>query len=137
MAVAFTEKIWNPAIGHALLANYPSFNVVHSLLGVSWFSDDQFVLLAGFVEMAIGAALISGKLTQLVVLGMWLPFNVGILLLPSQELLGHLPLLGIMYMLLVATNPVRTEARNRARQVAPTATFRPFAWASARPAAAD
>src|SRR5262249_34254783 len=102
----------------------PSFNVVHSLLGVSWFTDDQFVLLAGLVEVAIGAALLSGKLTRLVVLGMWLPFNVGVLLLPSQELLGHLPLFGIMYLLLVASDPVRAKARNHARQVAPLWTSR-------------
>jgi hypothetical protein len=136
MTVAFSEKLWNPDLGRALLASYPSFNVVHSLLGVSWFSDDQFVLLAGLVEIAIGAALVSGKLTRLVVLGMWLPFNVGVLLLPSQELLGHLPLFGIMYMLLVASDPVRHKATNHARQVTPTAFFRPFAWMSARHAAA-
>jgi len=36
-----------------------------------------------------------------VFLGMWLPFNVGVPFLPPQELLGHLPILGIMYVLLV------------------------------------
>jgi hypothetical protein len=136
IAVAFTEKVWNPDIGRALLASYPSFNVVHSLLGLSWFSDDQFVLLAGLVEIAIGAALLSGKLTRLVVLGMWLPFNVGVLLLPSQELLGHLPLFGIMYMLLVVSDPVRTKVRNQVRQVAPAVAVRPYAWASTGPVAA-
>jgi len=35
-------------------------------------------LLIGLAEAAIGAALISGRLTRLVVLGMWLPFHLGI-----------------------------------------------------------
>jgi hypothetical protein len=117
ITVAFSEKIWNPDIGRAFLASYPSFNVVHSLLGVSWFTDDQFVLLAGLVEVAIGAGLLSGKLTRLVVLGMWLPFNAGLLLLPSQELLGHLPLLGIMYLLLVAPDRQPATVGSPARRM--------------------
>jgi hypothetical protein len=124
MTVAFSEKIWNPDLGQAFLANYPSFNVVHSLLGVSWFSNDQFVLLAGLVEVAIGAALLSGKLTRLVVLGMWLPFNVGVLLLPSEELLGHLPLFGIMYFLLVASDRPRMKSVDLATRAAPLRQLR-------------
>jgi hypothetical protein len=30
---------------------------------------------------------------------MWAPFHFGIPLLPSQELVGHLPIFGIMYLL--------------------------------------
>jgi hypothetical protein len=116
IAVALTEKVWNPDLGRAFLAAYPSFNFVHTVFGISWFSDDLFVLLAGLTEAMIGAALISGQLTRLVVLGMWLPFNIGLLVLPSQELLGHLPLFGIMYFLLVSP-----------RQREPVRIFRPAA----------
>jgi hypothetical protein len=36
-----------------------------------------------------------------VILFMWVPFNVGVPFLPPQELIGHLPIFGIMYFLLV------------------------------------
>ena len=32
---------------------------------------------------------------------MWLPFNLGVPFLPPQELIGRLPIFGIMYFLLV------------------------------------
>jgi NADH dehydrogenase len=45
--------------------------------------------------------LVSGILTRVVILGMWVPFNVGVPFLPPQELIGHLPIFGIMYLLFV------------------------------------
>ncbi len=101
IAAALTEKLWNPALGAAFLAHHPSFNVFHAQLGLPWFTDDLFVLLAGIVEGTIGVLLVSGCLTRVVVLGMWLPFNLGIPFLPPQELIGHLPILATMYVLLV------------------------------------
>jgi len=101
IVVALTEKLWNPDLGRAFLLAHPELNVFQSLPGMGWFSDDMFVLMAGLAEAAIGAMLISGLAPRLVILAMWLPFNLGIPVLPSQELLGHLPMLGIMYVLLV------------------------------------
>jgi hypothetical protein len=101
IAAALSEKLWNPALGAAFLADHSTFNVVHIQLGQGWFSDDLFVLAAGIVEGTIGIVLVSGYLTRIVVLAMWVPFNLGIPFLPAQELLGHLPTLGAMYILLV------------------------------------
>jgi uncharacterized membrane protein YphA (DoxX/SURF4 family) len=101
IGAAVTEKLWNPALGAAFLAHHPGFNVFHTQLGLPWFTDDLFVLLAGIVEGIIGVLLVSGCLTRVVVLGMWLPFNLGIPFLPPQELIGHLPILATMYVLLV------------------------------------
>ena len=99
LAAACEEKLWNPALGRAFLADHPLFNAPHALLGLP-VSDDQFVLMMGIAEGVIGILLVSGLMTRVVVLAMWLPFNVGIPLLPAQELLGHLPILGAMYLLL-------------------------------------
>lgn len=113
IAVAFGEKLWNPELGRAFVASHPAFNFMHSTLGLTWFSDDLFVLAIGLTEAAIGALLISGRMTRLVVLAMWIPFHLGIPLLPSQELIGHLPIFGIMYVLLVqraAPKPARMPA---------------------------
>jgi hypothetical protein len=89
---------------------------MQTLPGLGWFNDDTFVLAAGLAEAALGAMLISGFAPRLVILAMWLPFNLGIPVLPSQELLGHLPILGIMYVLLVqGSAPVQTTSPRPAR----------------------
>jgi uncharacterized membrane protein YphA (DoxX/SURF4 family) len=98
---ALAEKIWNPGLGQAFLADHGSFNFVRAALGIAWFSDELFVLAAGLTEATIGAMLISGMWTRVVVLGAWVPFHLGIPFLPQQELLGHIPIFGIMYLLLV------------------------------------
>lgn len=101
MAPGLDEKVWNPVLGGQFLATHPDFNFMHNLLGIQWFTDDLFVLAAGVVETTIGILLVSGLLTRVVILGMWVPFNVGVPFLPPQELIGHLPIFGIMYFLLV------------------------------------
>ena len=107
IAPALDEKIWNPALGAAFLVHHPGFNIImQTSLGLGWFSNDWFVLAAGIVEALIGILLISGLLTRVVILGMWLPFNLGVPFLPPQELLGHLPILGIMYFLLVHSSGI-------------------------------
>ena len=106
VAPALDEKIWNPELGRAFLIGYPHFNVVRGVLGQTWFTDDMFVLAAGIAEGVIGVLLISGLLTRVVILGMWLPFNVTIPFLPPTELLGHLPIFGIMYLLLVHSSGI-------------------------------
>jgi hypothetical protein len=137
IAVALDEKIWNPELGRAFLVDHPAFNVLHSALGLTWFSDDLFVLAIGLIEAAIGAALISGKLTRLVVLGAWVPFHLGIPLLPAQELIGHLPVFGIMYMLLVyAPRPWAADARQPVGSVLEAASGMTSGQRQPRPCAA-
>ena len=101
MAPALSEKIWNPPIAEAFLRQHPGFNFPHAFLGMEWMSDERFILAAGIAEFAIGILLISGVLTRVVIIAMWLPFNVTVPFLPPQELLWHLPFFGIMYFLLV------------------------------------
>ena len=101
MAPALAEKVWNPRIAEAFLHQHPGFNFPHAFLGMTWMSDDLFILAAGVFEFVIGALLISGFLTRVVIIAMWLPFNLTIPFLPPQELLWHLPFFGIMYFLLV------------------------------------
>jgi hypothetical protein len=101
IAPGLDEKVWNPTLGAQFLAQYPDFNFMRSLLGLQWFTDDWFVLAAGIVEATIGILLVSGLLTRVVIVGMWVPFNIGVPFLPPQELIGHLPIFGIMYFLLV------------------------------------
>jgi uncharacterized membrane protein YphA (DoxX/SURF4 family) len=100
LIVGFTEKLVAPGLGVAFLQEYPRFNVAREL-GFSWFTDERFVYAAGIAEVTAGIALISGYLTRVVILALWIPFNLGIPFLPPTELIGHLPILATMYILLV------------------------------------
>lgn len=100
IVLAFTEKLLNVDLGIAFLQEYPRFNVLQ-WAGFDWFTDHRFVLLIGIVELTAGCALIAGFLPRLVILALWVPFNLGIAFLPPQELIGHLPILSAMYVLLV------------------------------------
>jgi len=101
IAPALSEKIWNPGIAMAFLRDHPGFNFPHAFLGIGWMTDERFALTAGIFELAIGVMLISGLLTRVVILAMWLPFNATVPFLPPTELLYHLPFFAIMYFLLV------------------------------------
>ncbi len=101
LAPALSEKVWNPELGAQFLAAYPHFNVPRTLLGLEWFTDDLFVLTVGVVEGMIGVLLASGLLTRVVILGMYVPFHLGVPFLPAAEYLGHIPIFAVMYVLLV------------------------------------
>jgi hypothetical protein len=100
LILAFTEKLLNVQLGVEFLQHYPEFNVARQL-GIEWFTDERFVYAAGIVEATAGVALISGFLPRVVILALWIPFNLGIAFLPPTELIGHLPILSTMYVLLV------------------------------------
>jgi len=100
LILGFTEKLLAPDLGVAFLQEYPHFNVPREL-GIDWFTDRRFVYAAGIVEATAGAALICGFLPRVVILVLWVPFNLGIPFLPPTELIGHLPILATMYVLLV------------------------------------
>lgn len=100
LVLGFTEKLLNVELGIAFLQEYPHFNVAREL-GIDWFTGRRFVYAVGIVEATAGCALIAGFLPRLVILSLWIPFNLGIAFLPPQELIGHLPILSTMYVLLV------------------------------------
>ncbi len=94
--LAFSEKLLNPGLALAFLRIHPEFNFMR-LLGVTWFSDELFIYAAAAVEATVGVLLIAGVLPRIVILFMWVPFNITIPILPPEELLGHLPILAVMY----------------------------------------
>lgn len=100
VVLAFSEKLLNVRLGELFLDEYPKFNVLR-WAGIGWFTDERFIYLIGIIETMAGCALIAGYLPRLVILVLWIPFNLGIAFLPPQELIGHLPILAAMYVLLV------------------------------------
>jgi len=113
VVLAFTEKLLNPALGVAFLQEYADFNIAR-LLGLTWFTDERFVLAAGMVELAMGVALMSGVLPRLVIFAMFVPFNLTIPFLPATELIGHLPVFSVMYVLMFHLPADRLDAGSTA-----------------------
>jgi hypothetical protein len=99
IVVAFVEKLANPEMALAFLADHPDFNVL-ALAGLP-VSDLEFVRIAGGVEVLFGLLLISGALPQAIVLIAGIPFNATLWFFGTDELLGHLPIYGAMLVLLV------------------------------------
>ena len=121
LVLGFTEKLINVDLGVAFLENYPRFNVAREL-GLTWFTDERFVYAVGIVEATAGIALLSGYLPRVVILALWIPFNLGIAFLPAEELIGHLPILSTMYVLLVRGTegiPPPVEDREQAAEPFP------------------
>ncbi|MBA2364448.1 MAG: hypothetical protein H0V86_13050 [Chloroflexia bacterium] len=96
VVLGFTEKIWNEQLAQSFLA-YQDFNFARSL----GFTDEHFILAAGVVEVLVGAVLISGRLTRLVIAVAWIPFNLTLPYLGWVELVGHFSIYGTMVVLLV------------------------------------
>jgi uncharacterized membrane protein YphA (DoxX/SURF4 family) len=98
--VAFTEKLANPALARAFLQAHP-LNFT-PWLGLPM-SDDLFILCAGTTELIIGLCLVFGLFPRLVILTSWLFINMTLTIFNWVELVGHLPLYGVMGILLVWT----------------------------------
>ncbi len=119
LVLGFTEKLINNDLGVAFLEGRPRFNVAREL-GLSWFTDERFIYAVGIVEATAGIALLSGYLTRVVILALWIPFNLGIAFLPAEELIGHLPILSTMYVLLVrGTEGIPPPVEEPARRTEP------------------
>jgi hypothetical protein len=97
--LAFSEKFANPALAREFIGNYPAFDLF-DLLGIP-LSGDAFIRMAGAIELLFGLLLISGRMPQVAVLVAGIPFNATLFFLGRTELIGHLPVYGVMLALLV------------------------------------
>ncbi len=95
--LALTEKLLNPALAEYFLTHKIDFNLGGSI-GIS---DLTFTYIAGITEFLFGVLLISGGLPRLVIMIAWVPFNLTLPFLGWVELAGHLPVYGIMLVLLI------------------------------------
>src|SRR5262245_24128690 len=105
--VAFTEKLADPGLAQAFLQHYP-LNFT-AWLGIRM-PDQLFVLCAGTTELLIGLCLAFGFFPRLIVATAWVFINMTLTIFNWVELVGHLPLYGVMGVLLVWT-PAEAEQR--------------------------
>jgi hypothetical protein len=99
VVLAFSEKFANPALAREFIGNYPAFDLF-DLLGIP-LGGDAFIRLAGAVELLFGLLLVSGRIPQVAVIVAGIPFNATLAFLGRTELIGHLPVYGVMLALLV------------------------------------
>ena len=117
IVLAFTEKLLNPALAEAFLDLQPTFNVF-ATLGV--LATQDFVWFAAAIELTLGALLVLGRLPRLTVVLVGIPFNATLPLLGWRELIGHLPVYGVLLVVLVEAQTRRYRA-DRAGPVVPDA----------------
>lgn len=106
VSLAVVEKLANPAMGLAMLEQQPVLNVL-SPLGVE---AETFVLVAGLVELLFGLLVLSGAGPQVVGLVAAVPFTATIFLFGATELIGHLPVYGVLLVLVVLGSRASTSA---------------------------
>jgi hypothetical protein len=97
--LAFTEKLWNVPMGVEFLERYP-LNFFPAI-GFESVDDATFIVIAGTVELTFGLLLISGAFVRLMTLILWVPFNLTLPFLGWRELVGHLPIYGIMALIVI------------------------------------
>ena len=99
VVLAFTEKLWNVPMGVDFLQRYP-LNFFPAI-GFEGVSDADFIVIAGTVELTFGLLLMSGAFVRLMTLILWVPFNLTLPFLGWRELVGHLPIYGIMALIVI------------------------------------
>jgi hypothetical protein len=99
IVVAFVEKLANPDMALRFLAEHPHFNVAQEI-GIGM-SDLEFTRVAGAIEVLFGLLIMSGALSQAVVVIAGIPFNATLYFFGNMELVGHLPVYATMLVLLV------------------------------------
>jgi len=105
--VAFSEKLANPALATAFLDQY-SLNFTAGL-GVP-LSDRTFIWCAGTAELLIGLFLAFGIFPRVIILAAWGIINLTLTLFSWVELVGHLPIYGILAVLLIWAPSAKMDA---------------------------
>ncbi len=96
--VAFTEKLANPALARTFLDQFQL-----NFTGAIGFplSNETFIWCAGTTELLIGLFLAFGIFPRVIIIAAWGIINLTLTIFSWVELVGHLPIYGIMAVLLI------------------------------------
>ncbi len=104
--VAFTEKLANPDLAATFLSQYQ----LNFTAAVGFpLSDQAFIWCAGTTELLIGLFLAFGIFPRTIIVAAWGIINLTLTIFSWVELVGHLPIYGIMAVLLVWTPSEKTN----------------------------
>jgi uncharacterized membrane protein YphA (DoxX/SURF4 family) len=108
--VAFTEKLANPTLAHAFLAQFPLNFTASTGFPLS---NAVFIWCAGTTELLLGLFLAFGIFPRMIIIGAWGIINLTLTIFSWIELVGHLPIYGIMAVLLVWAPSEKTSTLMR------------------------
>lgn len=97
ITLAVVEKLANPDMARAMLVQEPVLGVL-SPLGVG---PDAFAVIAGSVEVLFALLVLSGAAPQVVALVAAVPFTATLFVFGGTELIGHLPVYGVLLSMLL------------------------------------
>lgn len=97
--LAIHEKLMDPSMALTFLDNH-NFNFMPSL-GFSGFTDLHFAFAAGVAELTLGLLLVMGVATRFVTAVLSVFFTITMVAFGPGELMGHLPLFGVAFLLLI------------------------------------
>jgi len=103
MVLAIHNKLLNPGLTLAFLAEYPHFNFV-KFIGIEAFTHIHFVLAAGLAELSFGLMLVANIATRFVATCVMFFFTLTSIILGPHELLGHSPVLASMLIIWLQGN---------------------------------
>lgn len=101
LALAFVKWV-HPELHFELMDAYPDWNpyVILGMLGMHM-TREVYVLCLAVVETIAGIYVLGGLFTRFVAVGLMPVFTASIMFLGPLELIGHLPILGILFVLFV------------------------------------
>lgn len=120
IALAVAEKLANPDMARAMLEQKPVLDVL-APLGVG---SDAFAVIAGLTEVLFGLLVLSAATPQIVSLVAAVPFTLTLAVFGGTELVGHLPVYGVLLTLLLLGSREDTS-REVSRLTRPASASRP------------
>jgi len=105
LTLAVVEKLANPDMAKAIIAQEPVLNLLAPLR----ISAGDFVVVAGCIEVLFALLVLSGALPQVVALVAAVPFTASLLVFGGTELIGHLPVYGVLLTLLILGSQAGTS----------------------------
>lgn len=102
--LALHDKLLNPGLCLHFLQDYPYFNFM-SFLGLTQFTDVHFVLGAGLAEFSFGLLLATNIAQRMASVTVLFFFTITGILLGPAELLGHVPIMAVAFILLLQPAP--------------------------------
>ncbi|NTS75924.1 DoxX family membrane protein [Catenovulum sp. SM1970] len=98
MSLGFRNKLFEPGATMLFLEQHPYYNFVQ-LMGFTSFEHIHFVYSTGLFEVVFGLALVLGLATRFVCATLWSVFIAASLVSGLEEVIGHLPIFGILVLL--------------------------------------
>jgi len=108
ITLAFNNKLLEPGAAWLFLQDFPFYNFMAEL-GFEQYSNLHFVFAAGIFEATLGALLILGWAPRFIALTLLSFFTITTVLSGPTEIIGHLPIFGVLTILILAGEQAKTS----------------------------